>query len=38
MNDSDIAELRNVDENSELGVGEVEEFINDVGFELEVCG
>ncbi|KAL1548430.1 hypothetical protein AAHA92_16661 [Salvia divinorum] len=32
---SRIADLRNVDENSELGGWEVEKLLNDVGFELE---
>lgn len=32
---SRIAELRNVDENPELGAGKAEKLMNDVGFELE---
>lgn len=36
MCNSRIAELRNVDGNSELTAGEVENLMNEVGFELEV--
>lgn len=36
MNYSRIAELRNVDENSELGPEEAEKLMNDIAYELEV--